>query len=75
MTKIEVHYVDGDGIVYPAKDSYPIAEKYYIQDGTIQFTTIAAHTLIESEIIIPFNNVVSIKIWKEGDEVNESKDS
>jgi len=73
MTKIEIHYVNGDGMIYSIKDDPIYAEKYWIKDGCISFDAVSAHILDSYEMIIPFNNVMSIKVWKEGDNIDEGK--
>ena len=72
MTKIEIHYVNGEGVVYPTKKFYDDA--YYLKDNYIQFDVASIkHAPDEYKMIVPFNNVASIKIWEESDKVNESK--
>ena len=83
MTKIEVHYVNGDGIVYHVVEPVVADRTYYVNPTYIEFKTVQARTLVTEDgltkmvaahIMVPFNNVISIKIWEESDKANEGKD-
>lgn len=73
MTKIEVHYINGEYIYYRVKDPVVGDQMYYETNTSVEFKAVDAHTLKPSTVIIPLNNVMSIKIWEEGDEVDEGK--
>lgn len=75
MTKIEVHYVNGDGIVYYVDSNSAYGSTYTVDTNCIRFRSVASQTLDISRVLIPFNNVVSIKIWEESDDVDEQNKS
>ena len=69
MTRIEIRYVDKQkDMDYHIKDDPIYVEKYFLHDNCIQFNITEG-----CEVIIPFDNVLSIKVWEESDKVNESK--
>jgi len=71
MTKIEVRYIDKQkDMVYSIKHDPIFVEKYCLQDNCIQFNCTSG-----CEMIIPFNNVLSIKVWEESGKINESKNN
>jgi hypothetical protein len=69
MAKIEVRYIKGVTVNYSVEEHSVQVGDYYIQNNCIEFDGIDINGN-KAVTIIPFNNVLSIKIYNEEEKIH-----